>query len=295
MANPSSTKKTSRRLVEIIVAVIGVLVAVAAWLLPRSPQDSPSPSPLPQIYAVRVQVLDPQGLPVSGSTIRSSAGNEPQRTPDGWWEVEIPAAKVPAGGQITLWAEHPDWQGSRVDVLLGGDPNVRVEIRLQGPKKESRAGVPVELKPKPKPQDDTPSVPASEPSAYAGEQGSEPASYTHETLDFLVILEGCSLKGGTVDCRLTITAKKKDKNMIIWGRSRLIDESSDEHLASYISLGSNETNRGRHSGAQAKLTRGIPLSGRIQFEGVPSGTQRAKLIELVLPAYEAQFKDVILK
>lgn len=136
MANPSSTKKSSKRSVVnlgILLGVLSLLVTIAAWLWPRSPQEPPSPSPLPPIYAVRIQVLDPQGLPVPGSTVRASAGNEPQRTPDGWWEVEIPAAKVPAGGRITLWAEHLGWQGSREDVRLGNDPNVQVEIRLKEP------------------------------------------------------------------------------------------------------------------------------------------------------------------
>jgi hypothetical protein len=116
-----------------------VLLTLAAWLLPCSP--GPPPPPRPEIYAVRVQVLDPQGLPVPGSTIRASAGNEPQRTPDGWWEVEIPAAKVPAGGRITLWAEHPEWGGNRKDLRLGADPNVQVEIRLRQPESWLRGRV----------------------------------------------------------------------------------------------------------------------------------------------------------
>jgi hypothetical protein len=135
MGTPSNKKKTSRRWWDwgIALSALGVIVGLAAWYWPRSPE--------PLIYAVRVQVLDPQGLPVPGSTVRASAGNEPQRTPDGWWEVEIPAAKVPADGQITLWAEHPDWQGNREDVLLGNDPNVRIEIRLKEPESWLRGQV----------------------------------------------------------------------------------------------------------------------------------------------------------
>ncbi|HBL27214.1 MAG TPA: hypothetical protein DD490_10300 [Acidobacteria bacterium] len=124
----------------IALSLLGILLTLAAWLLPRSPEPPPPPS-RPAIYAVRVQVLSPQGLPVTGSTIRTSAGNEPQRTPDGWWEVEIPAAKVPAGGQITLWAEHPDWRGNRKDLRLGADPNVQVEIRLKEPESWLRGQV----------------------------------------------------------------------------------------------------------------------------------------------------------
>ena len=103
--------------------LLGVLLTLAAWLWLRSPE----------IYAVRVQVLDPQGRPVRESTIRASAGNEPHLLPDGWWQVEIPEAKVPEDGQISLWAEHEEWEGNRVDLLLDADPNVQVEIRLKEP------------------------------------------------------------------------------------------------------------------------------------------------------------------
>lgn len=135
MVTPSIKKKASRRSWNwgIALSALGVIVGLVAWYWPRSPE--------PLIYAVRVQVLDPQGLPVPGSTVRASAGNEPQRTPDGWWEVEIPAAKVPAEGRITLWAEHPDWQGHRKEVLLGDDPNVLVEIRLKEPESWLRGQV----------------------------------------------------------------------------------------------------------------------------------------------------------
>ncbi|MFL6193404.1 MAG: toll/interleukin-1 receptor domain-containing protein, partial [Thermoanaerobaculia bacterium] len=116
----------------IALSLLGVLLTLTVWLWPRSPEPPPLPE-RPAIYAVRVQVLDPQGQRAAGSTVLASAGNEPQRTPDGWWEVEIPTAKVPAGGRITLWAEHPEWGGNRRDLVLGADPNVQVEIRLKEP------------------------------------------------------------------------------------------------------------------------------------------------------------------
>ncbi len=94
---------------------------------------SASLSARPALYAVRVQVFDPQGQPVEGARIRASAGNEPQQLPDGWWEVEIPAVKVPADGQISLWGSHAEWAGNQVNLRLGADPNPRVEIHLKEP------------------------------------------------------------------------------------------------------------------------------------------------------------------
>lgn len=114
------------------ISLIGLVATLAAWFWPFSP--TPPPQPIkPGIYAVRVQVFDPQGHPVEGARVRTSAGNEPQGLPDGWWEVEIPAAKVPKDGQVSLWADHPDWDGNRVDLDLGDDPNPRAEIHLKRP------------------------------------------------------------------------------------------------------------------------------------------------------------------
>ena len=113
-------------------SVLGVLGGVGAWFWPL-PFEPPLPPPKPALYAVRVQVLDPQGRPVSGSTIRASAGNEPHLLPDGWWQIEIPAAKVPASGLVSLWAEHQAWDANRVDLHLAGDANPQAEIRLRQP------------------------------------------------------------------------------------------------------------------------------------------------------------------
>jgi hypothetical protein len=103
-----------------------VVLAVGAWLWPRSPTA-------PATYAVRVQVLDPQGRPVGGAKIRASAGAPPERLPDDAWKVEIPAATVPAGGRISFWAEHEEWEENRVDLRLGKDSSQSVEIRLKNP------------------------------------------------------------------------------------------------------------------------------------------------------------------
>jgi hypothetical protein len=78
-----------------------------------------------------VQVLDPQGSPVSGAKVRTSAGNEPHLLPDGWWEVQVPSAKVPVDGHLAIWAEHQDWASSRIDLSLAKDANPQVEIRLK--------------------------------------------------------------------------------------------------------------------------------------------------------------------
>jgi hypothetical protein len=116
----------------IALSLLGLAVTLAAWLLPRSPEPPPQPIK-PGLYAVRVQVLDPQGHPVEGATVHTSAGNEPHRLSDGWWEIQIPAVKVPKDGRVSLWADHPDWTGNRTGLTLGDDPNPPAEIHLKEP------------------------------------------------------------------------------------------------------------------------------------------------------------------
>jgi hypothetical protein len=124
----------------IAISLLGLAATLAAWLRPLPPTSPQSPGK-PGIYALRVQVLDPQDHPIEGATVRTSAGNEPQRLPDGWWEVEIPAAKVPKDGRISLWADHQDWTGNRTDLTLGDDANPRAEIHLKQPESWIRGRV----------------------------------------------------------------------------------------------------------------------------------------------------------
>jgi hypothetical protein len=112
-------------------SLLGAALTLAAWLWPRPPP--PVPQPKPAIYAVRVQVLDPRGHPVADARVRTSAGNEPHLLPDGWWEIQVPAAKVPLTGLLTVWVDHQDWEGNHADLLLADDPNPRAEIRLKEP------------------------------------------------------------------------------------------------------------------------------------------------------------------
>jgi len=115
-------------------SLLGVALLAGAWLWLRSPQKPP-------IYEIRVHVLDPQGRPVTGSTVRTWAGNEPHLLPDGWWEVQIPAAKVPTDGQISLWAEHEDWEGNWGSLRLNTEPNPQLDIHLKQPESWIRGRV----------------------------------------------------------------------------------------------------------------------------------------------------------
>ncbi len=138
----------------LLVGIAGAVLTALTWFFPRptippdrtsteppsmqTPAEPPTRAAAPAIYSLRVQVLDPEGNPVRGSTVRASAGNEPHLLPDGWWQVEVAAAKVPLDGKVTIWAEHRTFEPGRVDIELSDDANPSVEVRLKSP--ESRIG-----------------------------------------------------------------------------------------------------------------------------------------------------------
>lgn len=123
-----------------LLAVLGLVVAVLSWQCPQPPPATgkDSTSGLPDIYALRVQVLDPDGNPITESQVRVSHANEPQSLPDGWWEVEIPAIKLPLDRKVTIRVDSEAWRGARREVELGEDPNPTAEIQLLPPESTLR-------------------------------------------------------------------------------------------------------------------------------------------------------------
>jgi tRNA A-37 threonylcarbamoyl transferase component Bud32 len=116
-----------------------VVLTLGAWLWPRF-QTARPPSPKPEAYALRVLVVDPQRRSVD-ATIYPPTGSVLRRLPDGWWEVTIPAGKVPVDGWISIRAEHEDWEANRKDLHLEEDPNPRVVIPLKAPESWLRGEV----------------------------------------------------------------------------------------------------------------------------------------------------------
>jgi hypothetical protein len=112
---------------EVIIAVASIVLAVVLWRWPWPLTKKPD------LYSLRVQVVDPARTPVRNSMVRTSAGNEPHLLPDGWWEVQIPRAKVPVDGRVSVWAEHADWATAHAEVRLDEDAEPNLELRLQPP------------------------------------------------------------------------------------------------------------------------------------------------------------------
>lgn len=133
-ASPTTPARPHWKRWGLVIGLLSLLIGLGARLWPPPEIAEPTEPKHPDLYALRVQVLSPDGHPVEASKIRASAGNEPQRLPDGWWEIEIPRVKVPLDSRVTVYAESADWSPSQQTVELGTDPNPRLEMRLAEPR-----------------------------------------------------------------------------------------------------------------------------------------------------------------
>jgi hypothetical protein len=83
------------------------------------------------IYRVRVTVLNDQKLPTEDAEVRSSIGGEPMKVAGGW-HFEIPAAKRPQDGKLTIFASQKrDHLIGAYELQLNTDYNPAVVIQLE--------------------------------------------------------------------------------------------------------------------------------------------------------------------
>ncbi len=142
------------------------------------------------------------------------------------------------------------------------------------------------------PDRSTPSTPSSaEPTPQAPER-EPPRPAAPEILrvrvgDHVFQLKKCILSGTDLECEALITNEGQDRTLYLFsGNSRLIDEGGTEYTAVSLTLGGGGghvpvmTFGANKPPAATDLTTGVPVKAVLRFEGIPSGTKRAALIEI---------------
>jgi hypothetical protein len=125
--------------------------------------------------------------------------------------------------------------------------------------------------------------------------------------DHIFELKQCSLSGTSLECEVLITNQGEDRTLRLSPASaRLVDEGGTEYSCVSLTLGGGGSHvptmtfGDNKPPAGAQLTTGIPVKAVLTFEGIPSGTKRAALIEIQEPiggfyggrGLKAQFRNV---
>jgi hypothetical protein len=128
---PSGTPRFPLRRTISVTAVLAVLAvilgavvdlnAVWSWLRPAAPE----------LYRIRVTVLDSSSLPVDDANVWSSLGGEAQKVAGGW-ELNIPRAAAPKDETLTIFASRPAaFELGSGRLQLGREPNPSLTVKLE--------------------------------------------------------------------------------------------------------------------------------------------------------------------
>jgi len=113
----------------VVICFLGALPTIARTYLDHERMK------IGEVFRVRALVLDPQGVPVSGATLRTTASNETTTDAQGTAEVAIYRATMPADGKVTIYADlNSAFLHGHRDITLDKDPNpsVRIELKADG-------------------------------------------------------------------------------------------------------------------------------------------------------------------
>lgn len=103
-------------------------------------------------------------------------------------------------------------------------------------------------------------------------------------------LSRCDKDDDRIKCEFVVTANE-DKELMLFGNSRLIEADGTEVFASKVALGNEEVG-GRLSSVARDLVRNVPIKAGISFDGVNLNATTVSLIELRCSPANARFRNV---
>lgn len=128
---PTLTKNLGAGILRLIIDRLFVLALVAVVLGFAGFVVSTVSGKPPELYRVRVTVIDAEQKPVEDAKVWSSMGGEPKKVAGGW-QFDIPAVSKPVEGKLTLFAELRNaFQKGRKELDLAEDYNPTVVIPLE--------------------------------------------------------------------------------------------------------------------------------------------------------------------
>jgi hypothetical protein len=128
---PSRPPRFPVRRVVSVAAVLAVLAVILGAVVDLNAVWSWFRSVPPELYRIRVTVVDSTDLPVDNAKVWSSFGGEPKKVAGGW-EFNIPRTAIPKDGLLTVFASRPAAfeLGSR-RLQLAQEPNPALTLRLE--------------------------------------------------------------------------------------------------------------------------------------------------------------------
>ncbi|HEX4955524.1 MAG TPA: FlgO family outer membrane protein [Thermoanaerobaculia bacterium] len=123
-------------------------------------------------------------------------------------------------------------------------------------------------------------------SASSSELAPEPVVQNLDKFKFE--LTGCWAKGSDLECRFFVTNEAADRDLGIYGWSRVFDEEGNEYPVSAVALG----NAGGDRSASNRLLTGVRVKLTMNFEGIPVATLRLAALEVSSSSARLTFRDV---
>jgi hypothetical protein len=123
--------KVRRRSVPTIVWIVILLLVIIPISVSVYQSVTQSKNDAQAIYRVRVNVIDPQRVPVEGARVWSSVGGE-TKTVAGGAQFDIPAATIPLDGKVTIFATQSNASlTGEHNLVLSRDHNPSIIIQLK--------------------------------------------------------------------------------------------------------------------------------------------------------------------